>query len=106
MTFSIVIDGIPAYFLCKVAVELPIVFLQMLLGFVICYFLMDLQGNFIKRWNSIKEAEQHFNPNKKTQDNIGSCCRGNQKSAYKHIWKFITYYFIYKYIIIFLSKFK
>eukprot|EP01040_Poterioochromonas_malhamensis_P010458 gene10458-11377_t len=39
--------GIPAYFLCKVAIEIPIVFIQMLLGTVVSYFLMDLQGNFI-----------------------------------------------------------
>lgn len=40
-------DGIPAYFLCKVALEIPIVFIQMIVGYCVAYFLMDLQGNFI-----------------------------------------------------------
>lgn len=36
-----------AYFLSKIFTELPLVFLQMLLFFLITYFLIDLQGNFI-----------------------------------------------------------
>lgn len=49
----------------------------------------NLEGNFIKEWNSSKEAEQHFNPNSiKTQDNIGGVCRGVRKTAYKFKWKF------------------
>ena len=48
----------------------------------------DLEGNFIKQWNSIKEAEQFYNPNKKSQDNIGCVCRGKQKTAYKHKWEY------------------
>eukprot|EP01040_Poterioochromonas_malhamensis_P012169 gene12169-13307_t len=39
--------GIPAYFLCKIAIEIPIVFIQMLVGTLLSYFLMGLQGNFI-----------------------------------------------------------
>jgi hypothetical protein len=48
----------------------------------------DLEGNFIKEWSSIKEAEQYYNPKPKIQDNIGACCRGKSKTAYKFIWKF------------------
>eukprot|EP01040_Poterioochromonas_malhamensis_P008710 gene8710-9429_t len=39
--------GIPAYFLSKVALEIPIVFLQMVVAYCVSYFLMDLQGSFI-----------------------------------------------------------
>jgi group I intron endonuclease len=48
----------------------------------------DLQDNFIKEWTSIKEAEYYYNPSIKTQDNIGACCRGNQKTAYNYKWTY------------------
>lgn len=39
--------GTVPYFLCKLMTEMPITFIQMLILFLITYFLMDLQGNFI-----------------------------------------------------------
>lgn len=36
-----------AYFFSKMIIELPLTFLQVVLQFVIVYFLMDLQGSFI-----------------------------------------------------------
>jgi hypothetical protein len=47
-----------------------------------------MQGNFIKEWSSIKEAETYYNPHIKRPDNIGACCRGNQKTAYNYIWEY------------------
>jgi hypothetical protein len=46
----------------------------------------DLEGNFIKEWNSQKEAQISFN--KLKGDGIGAVCRGKQKTAYGFIWKF------------------
>lgn len=47
----------------------------------------DLEGNFIKRWNSASAAEKFFNPSLKVKDNIRACIRGKQKSAYGFIWR-------------------
>jgi group I intron endonuclease len=44
----------------------------------------DLQGSFIKEWNSAKEAELFFG--KEKADNIAGCCRGISKTAYEHKW--------------------
>jgi hypothetical protein len=46
----------------------------------------DIQGNFIKEWNSQDEAQLFFN--KPNSDGIGAVCRGKQKTAYNYIWKF------------------
>lgn len=45
----------------------------------------DLQGNFIKEWESQTEATKFLG---KTGDGIGACCRGRQKNAYGYVWKF------------------
>ena len=45
----------------------------------------DLQGNFIKEWNSGKEAAISL---KLLQPNINSCCHRKVKTAFKYIWKF------------------
>jgi group I intron endonuclease len=45
----------------------------------------DLQGNFIKEWESQTEATKFLG---KTGDGVGACCRGKQKNAYGYIWKF------------------
>jgi group I intron endonuclease len=45
----------------------------------------DINGNFIKEWNSIKEAGESLNIN---QSNIGSVCSGRFKTAGKFIWNF------------------
>lgn len=47
----------------------------------------DKNNNFIKEWNSIREAEDFYSNGKKNTS-ISSCCRGNIKTAYKYIWKF------------------
>jgi hypothetical protein len=46
----------------------------------------NLEGKFIKEWDSAKEAATFFN--KPKSDNIGAVCRGKQKTAYGFIWKF------------------
>jgi len=45
----------------------------------------DKNNNFIKEWNSIKEAGESLNIN---QSNISSVCSGRFKTAGKFIWKF------------------
>lgn len=42
----------------------------------------DLKGNFIKEWNSIKEAEQEIGKG------IGNCARGLSKTSNGYKWKF------------------
>lgn len=46
----------------------------------------DLDGNFIKEWESQMLAQSYFD--KPKSDGIGAVCRGNQKTAYGFIWKF------------------
>ena len=43
----------------------------------------DLEGNFIKQWNSIKEATKTLNIN-----NLSACCSGNRKTAGGYVWKY------------------
>lgn len=50
-------------------------------------FQFDKNGFFIKEWNSTQEAEREYNQ-KYSRDNIGSCCRKKQKSAYGYIWSY------------------
>lgn len=45
----------------------------------------DLGGNFIKEWKSATEAEL-FMSGDKDKDNIRSCIRGKQKTAYGYKW--------------------
>lgn len=47
----------------------------------------DLQGNFIKRFNTITEA---YNETKITLSNISMCLRGQRTSAGKYLWKQIN----------------
>ncbi len=46
----------------------------------------DKQGNFIKEWNSAKEASIAIG--KPENSDIGRCCRGKGKTAHGFIWKF------------------
>jgi hypothetical protein len=46
----------------------------------------DLEGNFIKEWDSAKEASIAMG--KPGKHDIGAVCRGKQKTAYGFIWKF------------------
>jgi len=46
----------------------------------------DLEGKFIKQWDSVNGAGKIFgNIN---GSNIAACCRGKLKTAYKYIWKY------------------
>lgn len=45
----------------------------------------DLKGNFIKEYNSLKEASIDTNV---FFTNISAVCRGKQKTAYGFIWKY------------------
>ena len=52
----------------------------------------DLEGNFIKEWDSISKAEITFNPDsfkrsKYGSNNIRSCIMGRQITSYGFIWK-------------------
>lgn len=45
----------------------------------------DLQGNFIKSWNSGTEIKITLGY---SNGNICNCCRGKQKTAYGFIWRY------------------
>lgn len=45
----------------------------------------SLKGDFVKRWNSLSEIKRVTGMHK---GNIGKCCNGLRKTAYKNIWKF------------------
>ncbi len=47
----------------------------------------DMEWNYIKEWPSQIEAFKSFD-RKSKGDGIGSCCRGEQPSAYGYKWKF------------------
>ena len=47
----------------------------------------DLQGNFIKQWNSITDFLKENDLNLKNS-NITTCCKGKRKNAYGFIWKY------------------
>ena len=54
----------------------------------------DLNGNFIKEWTSLKEAENTLNI---LSSDICSCAGGNRKSAGHFIWKYEKYDSVPKY---------
>ena len=45
----------------------------------------DLQGNFIKRWDCIKDAAEELNI---CYSKIGACCRGERKTCGGYRWKY------------------
>jgi len=47
----------------------------------------DLEGNFIKEWSSIKEANLYLGKNKDS-GLINECCKGKKQTAYKFKWKY------------------
>lgn len=47
----------------------------------------DLEGNFIKEYTSIRQAEIENHPEHIPKSNISSCCTGQQKTAYGYVWK-------------------
>jgi hypothetical protein len=46
----------------------------------------DLNGNFIKQWNKIEEANLFLGKPRDT--GITCCCKGKQKTAFGFIWKY------------------
>ena len=48
----------------------------------------DLDGNFIKEWESIISIKKYFNKPNNCGD-ISSCLNGRQKTAFGYIWKYI-----------------
>lgn len=50
----------------------------------------DLEDNFIRTWDYIKEAESFYNSNPKAK-NIVACCNNRQKTAYGFKWKHYKY---------------
>ena len=47
----------------------------------------DMQGNFIKTWCSISEAERQLNLKR---SNIGYCCQNKKKSANGYKWEYVN----------------
>ena len=47
----------------------------------------DKNNNLIKTWNSTREVEYTFGFR---HENIAACARGNRKTAYKCIWKYVS----------------
>lgn len=47
----------------------------------------DLNGNFIKEWDCIADANRYFNK-PRTDGHIGQCCKNIRKTAYGYIWKY------------------
>lgn len=46
----------------------------------------DLDGNFIKTWDSAFDMERHLGI---LNNHIGSCCKGKRKTAGGYIWKYV-----------------
>ena len=47
----------------------------------------DLQGNFIKEWGSISEADREL---KISFKNISACCKGKKDSLKGYHWEYIN----------------
>lgn len=50
---------------------------------------LDLQGNFIKQWNSARDIEKELGFGYK---NISLCCSGKTNRAYNFMWRFLDEY--------------
>ena len=48
----------------------------------------DLEDNFIKEWDFIKDAELFYRKDGLVKNNICNCCSGRQKTAYGYKWKY------------------
>lgn len=48
----------------------------------------DLDGNFIKQWESLMEAERYLKI-KKSHVGISACCKGKIKTSYGYRWKYV-----------------
>lgn len=49
----------------------------------------DMEGNFIKEWNSIRQAGKELGI---SFTQIGACARGELKKAHNYIWKYKEVY--------------
>ena len=47
----------------------------------------ELDGTFIKEWDSIKEASEYIGI-KRCESNISACCVGRKNRAYGYIWRY------------------
>lgn len=47
----------------------------------------DLQGNFIREWNCLRDIERELNYR---HTNISACCRGKLKRVYGYIWRYAS----------------
>ena len=47
----------------------------------------DLNHNFIKQWNCIKEIERELNYN---HSGIIACCKKRYKTSHNYIWEYVT----------------
>lgn len=47
----------------------------------------DLQGNFIKQWDSALQIRKHLNI---SDTHVGDCCKGITKSFKNYIWKYVN----------------
>ena len=45
----------------------------------------DLEGNFIKTWNSLKDISRTLNL---SHNSINRCCQGKQRKAFNYIWRY------------------
>jgi hypothetical protein len=53
----------------------------------------DMNGNFIKKWESIRRICDHFRSDvrglRSVYKSISNCCKGKKKSAYKFRWEYV-----------------
>lgn len=47
----------------------------------------DLEGNYIKEWDCIKQVEEELNIK---SNNLGNCLKGRNKTAGGYIWRYIN----------------
>lgn len=48
----------------------------------------DLDGTFIRSWDSIEDAAIWLDDKRKCQGNISNCCAGKKHRAYGYIWRY------------------
>lgn len=48
----------------------------------------DIDGNFIKHWDDVKDADTYYAFGKKKGVLVQHCCEGKYKTAYKYQWRY------------------
>lgn len=72
-------DGTLGYTMSKQTVE------KIILGHSKPVYQYSIEGSFIKKWNSVKDAEKELGyPN----GTISTCCKGRIKQAYGYVWRY------------------